>query len=271
MKKLAALFIALFSFIVVYAQTEVKNDVILKLNGDELKGKITQINDTEVKFIYAGETLEYTIKKADIFRITHNSGRVELINSPNTNQNQAVASTQNNVDRRNKIAILPFAFIRDSESSGEEMSYKVQNEAYAYLTSHSVGYTILDPRTTDALLIKAGITRDKMAGFTMDEICKVLGVEYIIDGTVSINKGVATSSTSGGVTIKKENDQKTKASNSSSTVSAQTYITTITLNVFNDKNTSLFNETHRALLASTDGSYAVTLHYLLKRTPFYKK
>lgn len=271
MKSLITFVIALFTFTTVFAQTEVKNDVILKLNGDELKGKITQINDTEVKFIYAGETLEYTIKKSDIFRITHNSGRVELINSPNTNQNQAVAATANNVDRRNKIAILPFAFIKDSESSGEEMSYKVQNEAFAYLTSHSAGYTIINPRTTDALLIKAGMTKDKMAGFTMDEICKVLGVEYIIDGTVSINRGVATSSTSGGVTIKKENEQKTKATNNSSTVSAQTYITTITLNVFNDKNASLFNETHRALLASTDGSYAVTLHYLLKRTPFYKK
>jgi len=44
-------------------KTAAAPDVILKTNGEELKGKITKINDDGVSFVYTGETLEYAIKK----------------------------------------------------------------------------------------------------------------------------------------------------------------------------------------------------------------
>ena len=47
------------------------------------QGKVTEINDTEVKFIYTGESLVYTIKKSDILKKSlTQSGRVEVINKP---------------------------------------------------------------------------------------------------------------------------------------------------------------------------------------------
>lgn len=48
----------------IFAQQPAKNDVILKLNGEELAGKVLKINDGDIDFSYAGETLVYNIKKS---------------------------------------------------------------------------------------------------------------------------------------------------------------------------------------------------------------
>lgn len=84
MKRLTLLFLTVLFSISTFSQstTTEKADVILKINGDEMKGKITKISDTDLTFIYSGETLEYTVKKSDILKITHASGRIETINQP---------------------------------------------------------------------------------------------------------------------------------------------------------------------------------------------
>ncbi len=43
----------------IFAQTKSaeKYDVIIKTSGDEMQGKITEVNDDNVKFIYKGETV----------------------------------------------------------------------------------------------------------------------------------------------------------------------------------------------------------------------
>ena len=76
MKKPLLLLAMLLMCILVFAQNS--EDIILKTNGDEMKGKVTELGDSTIKFIYTGETLTYTVKKHDIFRITFASGRVEL-------------------------------------------------------------------------------------------------------------------------------------------------------------------------------------------------
>src|ERR1700712_3403526 len=62
------------------AQQVSKNDVIFKLNGEELSGKVIEINENDVKFSYPGETLVYAIKKTEIFKINYASGRTEMFN-----------------------------------------------------------------------------------------------------------------------------------------------------------------------------------------------
>ena len=65
MKKLLLIIATVICSFGIQAQTKtvVIPDVILKTNGEELKGKITKINDDGVSFVYTGETLEYAIKK----------------------------------------------------------------------------------------------------------------------------------------------------------------------------------------------------------------
>lgn len=282
MKKfLLLLLIPLFS-ITAWAQTQApeKVDVILKVNGDEMKGKITKINDVDLTFIYSGETLEYTVKKSDILKIVHSSGRIEVINQPalpsEARKNDRVVMNGSPADHHNKIAILPFHFLMDHQAGAEEVGYKAQQDTYAFLSQHSAGYSILNPMTTNALLIKAGVTRDKIMGFTMDEICNILGVEYVIDGTITQNKGMQTSSTSdnANTTIKKKDDKNVvgvKSSEYSYANSAQRYDVAVSLNIYTDTNASIYSQNHKAFLTSTDASYTGPLEYLLKRCPLYRK
>lgn len=278
MKKINFLLLVLLFSLSVQAQSKV--DVIQKINGEEMKGKITAISDTDVTFVYSGETLVYTIKKADIQKIIHSSGRVEMINtvSPSAQERQKtpVTMTATSVDHHNKIAVLPFSYLIDNQPGAEEIGFKAQEDTYSFLVQHSAGYTILDPRTTNALLIKAGITRDKIMGYTMKDICDVLGVEYIIDGTVTQAKGYQTNY-SGGTSdtkVKRNDNDKVKGVStydSSYSNSAQRYDVSVTLHIYMDNNASIYNQSHKALFTNTDGAYNSPLEYLLKRCPLYRK
>lgn len=257
-----------------------KQDVIIKTNGEEMKGKLIQVSDSDVHFVYAGETAEYIIKKADISKITHASGRVETFSQPalpaEQRKNDQVTMTATPADHHNKIAILPFSFLMDRQPGAPEIGLKAQEDTYGFLSKHAAGYTILDTRTTNALLVKAGVTHEKIMGFTMKEICDILGVEYVIDGTVMQNKGVQTSSTSesSSTKVKRDGEDKVKGvSNYGSNYSsaAQRYDVSVSLNIYMDNNASIYNQTHKAFFSNTDGAYSSPLEYLLKRCPLYRK
>lgn len=256
-----------------------KQDVITKINGTEMKGKISRITDDEIYFRYAGETLEYAIKKSDVQKIIHSSGRVELVNEAQLSPSEIrkkdeISMSASSVDHHNKIAILPFSYLMDNQPAAGELSYKAQQDCYSFLLKHSAGYTILDPRTTNALLTKAGATGDKLAGFTMKEICDIVGVEYIIDGTVTQNKGYQTSYSgdNSSTTVKRDDNKKRYSSYSStSSYAAQQYDVSVSLQIYMDNNASIYNQSHKAFLSNTDGSYSGPLEYLLKRCPLYRK
>jgi len=281
MKKHLLFFIGVMFMVNAYSQTKssANQDIVLKSNGEEMKGKVTQISDADIHFIYSGETAEYIIKKSDVLKITHSSGRVETFNqSPQpaeTRKNDQVAMTATPADHHNKIAVLPFAFLLDRQAGAQEVGIKAQEDTYSFLSQHAAGYTILDVRSTNALLIKAGVTRDKMMGFTMKEICDILGVEYVIDGTITQNKGYATSNTYGNTNtdIKRKSDDKVKVNSSdySNSNSVQRYDVSVSLNIYMDNNASIYNQTHKAFFSNTDGSYNSALEYLLKRCPLYRK
>lgn len=285
MQKLSSTLLLIFLVTTVMAQSAAKSDVILKMNGDELSGKVIEMNDTEIKFTYAGETLVYTIKKIDILKITYASGRIEVINKqplPSAGQTEqqaqaAAPATNGNLEsHHNKVAILPFSYLKDGELTADVLSEKVQTEAYSYLTKHAGLFAILDPRTTNALLIKAGVNKDNIKGYTMEDLCNLLGVEYVVEGIVSVNKGTQTNYQSNSGNVKtssnnsKSNNGKTTYSGSSSGSTMQNYETTLNLNVYNDKGNSVYSQERRSFWSSQD-AYKMTLEYLLKRTPLYSK
>ena len=260
-----------------YSQTKTTSqDIVIKADGEEMKGRVTQVTDGEIHFIYSGETAEYIIKKSDILKITHSSGRVETFNQfEDLRKNDQVAMTASPADHHNKIAILPFTFLMDRQAGAQEVGIKAQEDTYSFLSKHGAGYTIMDVRSTNAALIKAGVTRDKIMGFTMKEICDIVGVEYVIDGTITQNKGYQTSSTYGNTSseIKRTNDDKVKVNSTdvSNSNAVQRYDVTVSLNIYMDNNASIYNQSHKAFLSNTDGSYTSPLEYLLKRSPLYSK
>lgn len=245
-----------------------KQDVIQKINGEEMKGKVIKVTDGDVTFVYTGETAEYIIKKSEISKIIHSSGRVEVISQVNTSVSTA--------GHHNKIAILPFTYLLDNQPGTDAVGYKAQEDTYGFLSQHAAGYTLLDPRTTNSLLNKAGVTRDKIMNFSMKEICDILDVEYVIDGVVTQTKGYQTSSSTGSsnTKVKRDGDKDVKGVSSyDSNISnaAQRYEVAVSLRIYMDNNASIYNQSHKAFLTNTDGSYSSPLEYLLKRSPLYRK
>lgn len=266
----------------IFAQNRpaVKQDIVQKINGEEMKGRVTKITDNDISFIYSGETLEYTIKKSDILKIIHSSGRVEVFGQAplpaESRQKDQVTMSASPVDHHNKIAILPFAYLIDNQPGADEVGYKAQDDAYSFLSKHSAGYTILDPRTTNAKLIQAGVTKDKMMAFTMKDICDILGVEYVIDGSVLQTKGYQTTASGGSsdTKVKRDDNEKVKGVSSYNTTysnAAQRYEVSVSLHIYMDNNASIYNQSHKAFFTNTDGSFNSPLEYLLKRSPLYRK
>lgn len=277
MRYILSILTTIFLSLSLLAQT--KTDVILKTNGEEMKGKVMEILDNDIKFSYEGETLVYTVKKADIQKITFSSGRVQTFNvaaatspTPAPADNQPAATG----DSRNKVAILPFTFTKDGQAAPEEVSMQVQNECYALLSRHSGVYTVLEPRRTDVLLNKANITRATIMNYTMDEIAKILGVEYIVDGMVTQNR---TSQTSYGSSSyqnknkdndKKDDDKKSSGSSSTYATTQQNYQSTLDLKIYNDKGATIYSQNRKAFW-NTEDAYKSALEYLIKRCPLYTR
>lgn len=277
MKRILACILSLFFVLQLAAQKDGKTDIVLKTNGDELTGKVVEIGDAEIKFVYAGETLMYTFKKTDILKITYASGRIEFFNRPSENSGAAATPAKtapaNIGDHRNKVAILPFRFIADKQSSSDDMGYQAQTECFDFLSKHQGELTVLDPRTTNALLIKAGATEDKIRGFTMSELCNILGAEYVIDGGITLDKTSVYNSQSQNYNVKdKSKDDKKNATVSgySSSNTIQKYQTNISLAIFTDADRNIFDENRQSFWATTD-AYKNALQYLLKRCPLYRK
>ncbi|MGB5822154.1 MAG: hypothetical protein WBG90_21910 [Saonia sp.] len=258
-----------------------QNDVILKTNGEEMQGKVLKINTTDLQFVYQNETVEYTVNKADIVKITFGSGRIEFFNKKEGNPQIKIG------DHHNKVAVLPFGYIKDQETSNATMTQKIQQETYTIFRKKAVTLKFQDPTTTNALLAKAGVNNNNIQGFTMGEICNILDVEYVIQGLVSIARSSITDYSS--TSTKSKNDYKkayvdrkgnivgdiwnsNKRSSNTSTfgTTTQNYATTITMNVYTDKGDNVFSKDHASFWQTQD-AYKITLGFLAKRTPIFKR
>lgn len=252
-----------------------QNDVILKTNGDEMIGKVIKINENDVVFTYQNETLEYNVLKNEIAKITFSSGRIQYF------KEHTETVTKNFENHHNKVAILPFGYIKDQERTNVMMSKKIQQETYTVFRSNASILEFQDPTTTNALLAKAGVS-DNIDGFTMGEICNILGVEYVVQGIVSIEKTSVTNYNNTKTT--KNNDVRvdkngkiignvfgnSKSSTNSYGTTTQNYSTNITMNIYTDKGSNVFSKDHMAFWQTQD-AYKITIKYLAKRTPIFKK
>ncbi len=134
MKRLLHVLLFLIFSFSLHAQTPAKTDVITRINGEELSGKVIKISDNEIKFSHPGETLVYTFKKTDIRKIAYASGRTETFNHSASLETKADASTTDKAaskenpaaDHRNRVAILPFSYIADGQAAPDALSEKAQ-------------------------------------------------------------------------------------------------------------------------------------------------
>ncbi len=260
-------------------------DIILKTNGEEMEGNVKALNDDSINFTYKNETIEYHVKTSDVVKITFASGRVQFFNKFDEPGNSKNASLE---DYHNKVAVLPFAYIKDQQEGDQMMSNKIQTETFAILNNHRGGLTYQSTNDTNVLLIKAGITNNNIQGYTMGEICNILGVEFVVQGVVSVEKTTQQNYNSYYETSKNKgnnkayidskghlvgnpmNDGKSQSYGSSSSTNVQNYATSMTINVYNDKGNSIYSQDHTSFW-NTQDAYKITLKYIAKRMPLYKK
>ncbi len=254
----------LFIGLLAFSQT----DTVTMTDGSELRGKVVKYHPNDITFVHQNETLEYTLSKKDISKITFSSGRIEYLNdASNTSK---VAQTG---DYKNRVAILPFSYVRDQEKSNEAMTKKIQQETYTIFNSKKQNLKFQDPTETNALLYKAGINESNMQGFTMGEIAHILNVEYVVSGMVSIEKTNTYTSNYGSANTnvsQKNGGAKVNSTGSSSSTTYQNYNTSITMNIFSINGDNLFTQNHNSFWPY-ENAYKTTLDYLAKRTPIYKK
>lgn len=258
-------------------------DIVLKNNGEEMEGHVKAIDDADIQFIYKNESIEYKVKQSDIVKITFASGRIQFFNKEDSEGKKSKVSLE---EHHNKVAVLPFAYIKDESKGAQVISDRIQVETFSIFSKHNGILEYQDIRTTNALLIKAGVTNNNIQGYTMGEIAGILGVEYVIQGTVSVQKTTqnvynATSSTSkqsGSASIDKDGhligdifaDGKKQTNTFGSSTAIQNYSTSMIINIYNDKGNSIYSQDHTAFW-NTQDAYKITLKYLAKRSPLYKK
>ncbi len=274
MKKVLLFLILFCSYFGLQAQE--KYDTIYMKNGDVNIGSISAINDQTVTFNYKGETLSYNFKTSDISKIVFLSGRVQNFGSPAPSQTQN-ASPAAGVDHHNKVAVLPFGYITTQQETNSEMGYKVQTECYTYLSNKAGSMEIQDPSTTNAFLGKAGINVESLRNYTNTELCNLLGVEYIVRGTVTSN--LASTTTSGSATYdeKNKNASNDKSGNTSGKTSGSVYTsgstqqnfkTEVLLEIYQDNGKKIFGQDRTSFWSSAD-AYKSTIQFLLKKSPLY--
>jgi hypothetical protein len=130
------------------------------------------------------------------------------------------------------------------------------------------------PAETNALLLKNGVTAENFRKFTPKELSTFLGVEYIITGLVNQQvKGLITNrSTNQRFSERDDKDgrRRDEEQRSSQTRSSQDVSTNIDLSIYNDKGEEIFSRSRESILSDAD-AYKNAIHYVLKRSPLYKR
>jgi len=262
--------VLLLSF-TVFAQEE-NVDKVVKIDGQEMTGKVTEMGEDYIKFIHKGESLQYTVKKSEINKIQFASGRIEFFTEvPSSQEGSSDTSPEGNSlqSHQNLVAVLPFDYMNSGGTRDEKMGLKVQSDCYGYLRKKAASFNIQDPMTTNAILVKNNLQIDNLIGLTPQEMANLLEVEYVVYGTVVISQTSVTN-TNSNLYSGKSNGNRYKSSNFGSSSSTANFNTNVDLKIYNDHGQNVYADTHESFWPD-ENAYSITLQYLIKRTPLYSK
>ncbi len=265
---LVAVAVALLLFAANVAAQEKSFDKVVKTDGEEMIGKVLEIDAESIKFVYQGESLTYTVKQSEINKIQFASGRVQFFTEV-TEEKPSQDSSPGLQDHHNLVAVLPFDYMNSGGNRDDKMGLKVQSDCYTYLRKKAKLFDIQDPATTNALLVKNNIEVNNLIGLTPQEMANLLGVEYVVYGAVTINQ-TSVSSYSANSYSSKANGSRFTSSNLGSSTSTANFNTNVDLKIYNDQGQSVYSDTHDSFWPS-ENAYEITLNYLIKRTPLYSK
>lgn len=270
---LMVLFMAGTGIVAAQSNSIAKSDKIVFLNGNAKEGKVIALANDKVQFVHRGETLNYAFSKKEIEKIEYASGRTEVI----TEKREQLVVTPD-ADARNRVAVLPLAYIADgSESKMGNMPFLLQEMTIEFLKNSARELKFRSPAETNAVLAKAGINESNIRGYTPGDLAGILNVEYLIMGNVMQDRGsiVTVDHSRTDRRRKTERDwdgyrtrQRTEGHGTS--VTRQQIENQVSLSIYNEAGESIYTKSRHSLISTIDG-YKNTLRYLLKRTPLYER
>lgn len=159
--------------------------------------------------------------------------------------------------------------IKQGGSRDQKLGIKIQSDCYNVLKKYADQFLLQDPITTNALLIKHNISEESIMGFTPSELTNILDAEYIIYGNVTVNDKGSTSGNANYATGKSKGNKYTGILFGSSSTT-RLFTTTVDMKIYTDLGQNIFGQSHESFW-QTENAYEVTLQYLIKRTPLYRK
>ncbi len=249
------------------AQAQESFDKLTMLNGEEHIGQVVAIDEHNIEFVHKNESLHYTYAKTDINKIQFASGRIEIVNKAEAAAASGAAVSLQ--DHHNQVAVLPFTYMSSDGAHDDQMEKKVQSDCYTLMTKFAGEFKLQDPTTTNATLIKHNVNSSNIDGFTPAELCNILGVEYVVMGTVTV-RYTSTSNYSGSSKTSEQKNNKNRSYTSTSSSSTDNFQTQVDMKMYSDQGQNVYANSHTSFWMTED-AYTVTLQWLIKRSPLYRK
>jgi len=189
------------------------------------------------------------------------------------------AQSSGRVSSKDKIAILPMTFIANgNDLHDEQMGYNLQNIASEILSGSSGSLRLMDASNVNATLRRNGITLYNFRDYSPAEIAEVLNVQYVVMGTVRIERGRQVTVAHREVRSNHNHDRhrhdrwhnRNRRQYTERVVTNQLYETEVSLSIYSESGDKIYHRSRQSLLSEPD-AYRNTLRYLLKRTPVYKR
>jgi hypothetical protein len=247
-----------------------KADKLIFLNGTTKEGKVLAFVEEKVRFVHSGETLNYEFPKKEIEKIEYASGRTEVIT-----ERKVLAIPPVEVISKNRVAVIPVQYMGNGRADNkEDMSYYLQEIVISFLIRSAAELKFRDAAEVNAVLLKNGISDSSIRKYTPKELAVLLNVEYIIMGTVLQDNGKQVSNAAGNKTRKQntwdDGDYKRRENYQQTVVTSQMVETQVSLSIYNETGEMIYSKSRHSILSEQD-AYKNAIHYLLKRTPLYKR
>ncbi len=270
---MATFLCTILTFDVVAQETSAESfDVVVMLDGEERKGKVKGITDDLIKFVYAGEDLQYEFKKSDINKITFSSGRTQTFNEAVSDNEMATTAALSAAERKGIVAVLPFTVVtNDPGIMTEELGLLVQTECASIISEEARMLTVQSTRTTNANLAKLGIT--DLNTVDPSELAAMIGAEFVVFGTFDVMHDGTHSYGSDVTTEKTKRDDGKKKQTTVSSGSSSTsidYDSKVHLEIYNDQGQAVFTDAKEPFSGGPD-SYGGPIKRIIRHSPWGSK
>jgi TolB-like protein len=220
--------------------------------------------------------VNYEFNKKEIEKIEYASGRTEVIT-----EKKAAEVSVSPVNSKNRVAVMPMIYIGDgNDDRSEEMRFQLQDIVISYLSKYAAELKLADATEINAMLLKNGINDDNIRQYTPKELAAILHVEYVIMGSVLQDNGSLVTITNNHTTHRQTIEQRGRRDNeiriisrnnrNGSYVTKQNIQTNVSLSIYNETGEKIYSRSRQSIWTEPD-AYKNALHYLLKRTPLYKR